>query len=108
VDVIIEDYACVPGADGFLNISLKNKGRFNVDGYILRVHDSPDAEFGFYILNETGKLLAPGEKDSSTYFFNGSNQGKNYTNMTFVEVQPFLSDGRKISCKSYAYQRIVC
>jgi len=108
IDVIIEDYACVSGANGFLNISLKNKGRFSVDGYILRVHDSPDAEFGFYILNDSGQFLAPGKEIESVYFFNGSNHGKNYTDMTFVEVQPFLMDGRKISCKSYAYQRIIC
>ena len=108
VDVIIENYACVSGANGFLNISLKNKGRFSVDGYILRVHDSPDAEFGFYILDDSGSPLAPGNESNSVYFFNGSNQDKNYTDMTFVEVQPFLLDGDKITCRSYAYQRIVC
>ena len=34
VDVIIKDYNCMAGENGFLNISLKNKGRFSVDGYV--------------------------------------------------------------------------
>ena len=108
VNVIIEDYYCVSGANGFLNVTLKNKGLFNVDGYILRVHDTLDAKFGFYVLTDVGTPIAPGEKDVSIYLFNQSYDGKNFTEMTLVEVQPYLIKTGNISCKSYASQKIVC
>ena len=108
VNVIIEDYSCNSGTNGFLNVTLKNKGLFNVDGYILRVHDSLDARFGFYTLSDIGAPIAPGEKDSTLYFFNDSYNGKNFTEITLVEVQPFLTKMGNISCKSYASQKVTC
>lgn len=108
VNVIISSYNCSLGPGGFLNITLKNKGRFSVDGYTLRVHDSPDAELGFYVFNETGSAFAPGEEVSSFYSFSKTYDGKIFTRLTLVEVQPFLVEESKISCKSYAYQKIVC
>ena len=76
VNIIIEDYNCTSGTNGFLNITLKNKGLFSVDGYILRVHDSSDAEFGFYVLTDTGTPITPGAKDITIYPFNESYNGK--------------------------------
>jgi len=108
VDVIIENYDCVSGGNGFLNITLKNKGRFSVDGYVLRVNDKANAEFGFYVLNKTGSSFSPGERVEGVYFFNKSYGGKKFTALTLVEVQPFLMKGEKINCKSYAYQKIKC
>lgn len=108
VNVIIKDYYCSSGANGFFNVTLKNKGLFNVDGYILRVHDRPDARFGFYILTDIGAPIAPGEENISTYFFNESYNGKNFTEITLIEVQPFLTKTGNISCKSYASQKIIC
>ncbi|MCK5449280.1 hypothetical protein KAI32_00270 [Candidatus Pacearchaeota archaeon] len=108
VNIIIEDYNCTSGTNGFLNITLKNKGLFSVDGYILRVHDSSDAEFGFYVLTDTGTPITPGAKDITIYPFNESYNGKNFTSITLVEVQPFLTKKGTISCKSYASQKIIC
>ncbi len=108
VNLIIESYTCVSGTSGFLNVTLKNKGLFNVDGYTLRVHDNPDAEFGFYTLTETGSPITPGKRDTTTYSFTESYDGKDFTKITLVEVQPFLTKNGKISCKSYASQKIIC
>jgi len=108
VNLIVESYNCTSGVNGFLNITLKNKGRFSVDGYVLRVHDRPNAEFGFYTLNKTGSSFAPGEKINGFYPFNKSYGGKRLSTLTLVEVQPFLMKGQKVSCKSYAYQKIIC
>lgn len=108
VNVIIKDYSCTSGTNGFLNVTLKNKGLFNIDGYILRVHDTLDANFGFYVLTDVGAPIAPGEENSSIYLFNQSYNGKNFTEMTLVEVQPYLTKTGNISCKSYASQKIIC
>ena len=108
VNIIIRSYNCTSGTDGFLNITLKNKGRFSVDGYILRVHDNPDAEFGLYTLTDTGSPIAPGKEDNAVYSFAESYDGKTFTEITLVEVQPFLMKSGKISCKSYASQKIIC
>ena len=108
VNVIIKDYNCTSGTNGFLNITLKNKGLFSVDGYTLRVHDSIDAEFGFYILTDTGAPIAPGEENTTIYSFSESYDDKNFTDITLVEVQPFLIEMGKINCKSYASQKIIC
>lgn len=108
VNVIIENYNCVSGTDGFLNVTLKNKGLFSIDGYILRVHDRPKAEFGFYTLTNIGAPITPGKRNTTTYHFNKSHDGKNFTEITLVEVQPFLIKTGNISCKSYASQEIIC
>jgi len=101
VNVIVEDYNCV-------NITLKNKGRFSVDGYTLRVNDKPNAKFGFYTLNKTGSSFAPGKEVSMSYSFDKSYGGKRFANLTLVEVQPFLMKGKKVNCRSYTRQNIFC
>ncbi|MFH1238276.1 MAG: hypothetical protein ABIH79_01950 [archaeon] len=108
VKVIIKDYNCVSGTDGFLNVTLKNKGLFSVDGYTLRVHDNPDAEFGFYTLTDTGSPMTPGEESTTSYQFTEDYNGKTFTDITLVEVQPFLIKSGEINCRSYASQEIIC
>ena len=65
VNVIIRNYECsashIEFGPGRLKVILKNKGRFTVDGYVLRVHDRPGAEFGFYVFDDVGTVIAPGE-----------------------------------------------
>ena len=115
VNIIIESYTCISGSTGSLTVTLKNKGLFTVDGYILRVHDRDDAEFGFYTFDETGKGVSeegikPGEEHSATYPFSEHlvKDGEALTTITLVEVQPFMEENGKVSCKSYASQRVVC
>lgn len=108
VSVIIESYNCVSGTDGFLNITLKNKGLFGIGGYKLRVNDNPNAKFGFYALTDNGAPIAPGKENTTIYPFTESYSGKNFTDISLVEVQPFLIKNGNISCKSYATQKIIC
>ena len=92
-----------------MKVVLKNKGRFTVDGYILRVHDRPGAEFGFYTFDDVGVMIEPGGEHERTYEFSDYDfDGYNISTVTLVEVQPFMMDGESISCKSYASQEIVC
>ncbi|MFH0808596.1 MAG: hypothetical protein V1888_03190 [archaeon] len=106
VNLIVSSYECVSGVGGFLNLSLKNKGLFSVDGYILRVHNRTDAEFGFYVLDSSGSVIKPGEILSESYVFAETVPGIN--KVTFVEVQPYMEDMGNINCESYAAQRIDC
>ncbi len=112
VNIIIKSYECYSSNEfgsGRLAVTLKNKGRFTIDGYILRVHDRPGVDFGFYVFDENGTTVVPGEEYEKTYEFSDySFDGYNLSTVTFVEIQPFMKDGDKISCKSYASQDVLC
>ena len=109
VNVVIQNYSCVTGlATGHLDITLKNKGLFNVDGFIVRVHDRPDADFGFYTLDDTGVPLVPGEEHTIS-FTNVDLAAEGIDDdITLLEVQPFLLNGDSISCKSIISKKIDC
>lgn len=112
VNVIISSYECFSTnsfGNGSLNVVLKNKGRFTVDGFIVRVHDRPGADFGFYVLDDAGVALAPGEEHERTYEFKDYDfDGHELKTVTLVEVQPFMMDGGNISCKSHTSQDVTC
>lgn len=101
VNIVIDGYDCSLSPSKTLEVRLKNKGLFNVDGFVLRFHNRTDAKFGLYVLDDRGVFLSPGDNVSRTYAFAGGD-------VTFIDVQPFLLDGEKISCGVYASQRIVC
>jgi hypothetical protein len=116
VNIIIRSYECFTGSK--LNITLKNKGRFIVDGYILRVHDRDEAEFGIYTFDDKGVEIKPGEEHNQAYYFGGSgsrflelnpNENEVLNTVTLIEVQPFMRENNgEIKCKAYASQKIVC
>ena len=119
VNIIIRSYQCYLPDDetmsgGRLIVTLKNKGLFTVDGYELRVHDRRGADFGFYLFDEEGMEIEPGNETTVTYRFNATaffdlNPGaEELETVTLVEVQPFLRDGDDIRCKSYAFQEVEC
>ena len=112
VSIIISSYECFltnSFGDGSLTVVLKNKGRFTTDGYILRVHDRPGADFGFYLLDDTGVSLVPGEEHGETYEFKDYDfDGYELKTATLVEVQPFIMDDGNISCKSHTSQNVLC
>lgn len=109
VNVIIDSYSCLSGISGNLTVTLKNKGLFSVDGFTLRVHDRLDANFGFYVFDSEGMALSPGESITQVYEFdNNSVNTEGITDVTFLDVQPFLMDDGKIACNTYSSQKIVC
>jgi len=120
VNVVIRNYECflpnVDGDGGRISVTLKNKGLFTVDGYEIRVHDRPGADFGFYLFEKNKVEIIPGEEYSKTYVFADYLQENDVTGaidkkletVTLVEVQPFLQEGSEIRCKSYASQEVVC
>ncbi len=110
INIIINNYNCLSGASGNLTVTLKNKGLFNVDGFILRVHDSPGASFGFYVFDSDGVLISPGESLTKVYeLSNSSINTENITSITFMDVQPFIiKDGKRVVCDVYSSQRVTC
>ncbi len=114
VNLIIRSYECVEpdaeGVGGRIKVVLKNKGLFTVDGYELRVHDTEDANFGFYLFDDEGVSIAPGDEYNETYYFDENIQADNYQldTVTLLEIQPFVNEGGKVRCKSYASQEIEC
>ena len=109
VSLIIQDYSC---ANQKLNITLKNKGLFNISGFILRVHDRPGAKLGIHTLNKTGIPLAPGEEVTNEYAFADAELGGNpagLTKITLIDVQPFLGNpGSEIYCERVSTQKVEC
>jgi flagellin-like protein len=105
VELIVESYECIEGTDGNLTITIKNRGKFNVDGYYLRVHNKSDPEFGFYLFDDGGSPLSPGERNKKIYDF--SSEGVH--NVTIADVRPFIvHDGKNYTCDSYFVQKINC
>ena len=111
IDINIRSYECYPTNEfgtGRLKVVLKNNGLFSVGGYTLRVHDRVGADFGFYVLDENGTAMVPGEEHEETYEFSDYDfDGHNLSTVTLVEVQPFMiEDG--IRCKSHSLQDVLC
>ncbi len=111
VSLVIWDYSC---SGDELNITLKNKGLFNIDGYVLRVSDVEDAELGLYALNESGSEIGPQKSVSVSYDLtspidDGYGDSYNLGSLTLVDVQPFVYDEGKVFCKqSVAQQKLDC
>ena len=111
VNLVIRSYKCFSGEDGNISLILKNKGRFTINGYTLRVHDRGDANFGFYIFDNNGRVIKPGEEETVFYEFVNYDvkDGGPLDNITFADVQPYIKKGAdRLSCKSYAFQEIEC
>ena len=101
-NVVIDSYTCSPDN---LTVTIKNRGLFDVDGYILRTHNRPGAEFGVYVFNETGSFLSPGNEVTSVYVF----PIDGIDDVTLADVQPFVNmSGKDVYCESYSSQKINC
>ena len=120
VNIIIQDYDCFRSdvyagsveTAGNLQITLKNKGLFNISGFRLRVNDREDAEFGLYTLEEKGVPMAPGDDFFRQYNFSEilDEDYESYVleGITIVEVQPFIVEDGEVICKSVAIQKVDC
>jgi hypothetical protein len=94
-----------------LSVTLKNRGRFSIDGYILRVHDRVGAELGIYTFDEEGFPLAPGEEVNLEYNFSDFDfEGYVLSDVTFIEVQPYVDGkgGVKVGCKTHSSHSVEC
>lgn len=110
VNLIISNYQC---SSGSLEVTLKNKGRFNVDGFYVRVHNSSNPEFGLYTLYSiasNGAEIKPGEEFNYAY---SSIKGtppiplSNLGEITLIEVQPVIgTETNMILCSDYVSLKV--
>jgi len=113
ISLVIQDYECVlasGGDDGSLSLTLKNKGRFNIDGFLLKINDRIDAKIGIYNFTNEGVAMAPAEVYNFRYFFSEVDMNTSVLNqITMIEVQPFvLENNNKIYCEKVSSQSVEC
>lgn len=91
-------------------MNVKNRGTFNVSGFILKVHNRTNAEFGIYTINNSGVPLLPGQNISATYDFSKQDtipQTDGPSSITLIEIQPFITEKNKnILCKSISIRAV--
>ena len=98
VSLIITEATCQHSPNGHLNISIKNNGRYHLDGFVIRVNDRPGADSGFYSFDQEISLEIGKQRSQKIIF---ETFGSNITTLNFVEVQPYL---QKNSIKNYCNQ----
>jgi len=90
ISLIIAEANCISNFDKSLNITVKNNGRYHVDGFVIRVNDRAGAKSGFYSF-DPGKEILIGKQYKENLKF--SKFGTGITTLKFVEVQPYLQEG---------------
>jgi hypothetical protein len=106
VSLIIADKT-IDQSGKILNLTVQNRGRFNVSGFFLRANNVTEPNFGVYLINDDDFVVGVGEKKSvSINYSNYSLNNENFTYMgdlKIIEVQPFVyqkGHPSKIPCDS--------
>lgn len=91
-----------------LALTIKNRGLFNIDGYLIRVNDKPGLNQGVWLLSTKNEPLNISE--SQTWTFNGTDfESLNISKVCYVDVQPFIiSKNKNLMCKNIASRKIDC
>lgn len=109
VSVVIRDFNYSCGSNS-LNLTLQNRGLFNVDGYIVRVNNKSGAQNGVYVINKTGQELKVGQAVSN--FFSpvkDVSSPQEIIRLTIVEVQPIMvKQGVVVVCNHVSKQSLSC
>ena len=95
VSLIIKDKVYTP-ANKSLTLTIENRGRFNADGYYVRVNNATTPNFGIYVISKVGANVNVSQ--TKVTFFNTTNYtegNQNYSlgqslGLKLVEVQPFV------------------
>jgi hypothetical protein len=104
-NIIITEANCVKGPGGYLNITLKNKGRHNLDGFGIRVNERADAKQGLDKINLDDTSIQVGQTYTESYPL--SNVG--LTDIKFVEVQSYkIISNKTIYCNFIDSMKIEC
>lgn len=91
-----------------LTLTIKNRGLFNIDGYLIRVNDKPGLNQGVWLLSTKNEPLNISE--SQTWTFNGTDfESLNISKVCYVDVQPvIISKNKNLMCKNIASRKIDC
>lgn len=109
VSVVIREFNYSCGSNS-LNLTLQNRGMFNVDGYIIRVNNRSGAQNGVYVVNKTGQSLKVGQTVSNYYFpVKDISSLQEIVDLTIVEVQPIMiKEGVVVVCSQVSKQSLSC
>jgi len=104
-----------------LNLTIQNRGRFNIEGYLIRVHNRTGASTGIYTIYDGRADASIGRSSTSSTFplkpgnfsihqFNSTNLQSSLGKICFVEVQPFIKDEQNqlIACSQVSTRKISC
>ncbi len=95
-----------------LNLTIQNRGLFDVEGYLIRVNNQSGTDIGIYTLNSTGKSLNTSEVYVDTYVDSSKLKDNKILKgaIKFIEIQPFVKQNgtSEIYCENVAKQVIVC
>jgi hypothetical protein len=98
-----------------LNLTLQNRGRFNIEGYLIRVNNRTDSTTGIYTIYDTrdpptNDLTNPGTYKNHIFNVSYLNSKKITNRICFVEVQPFIKDeqNQTIACSQISSRQIPC
>jgi hypothetical protein len=88
VSLALRDYS-YDCANNLINLTIENRGLFNVSGYIVRVNNDSTRDIGVYFYTRTGKALAPAQRHIAQFASNKTYDNKNITGIiSLVEIQP--------------------
>lgn len=117
--LIIRNYSCSKTLGKVINldITIKNRGLFIVDGFMVKVNDRQDSSIGVYNLYnllapKEGEKLLPGEEVIYHYSIKEDtyqgNELVEIDDVKLIEVQPFIDKKNKILCESVSSQVVSC
>ena len=109
ISLIIHDYDC--SISEIINLTVQNKGRWNVSGYVAKFNNESGGiagKFPLYIngttTNKVELNIGPGERASELFNYSG------YAQIKQIEIEPFIiRNGKMALCpKAIAQQPITC
>jgi hypothetical protein len=106
------------GKELSLNLTLENRGRFSIEGYVIRISNRTNATIGTFPIYDSRDLtlgkdttnfsppLYPG--NISTHEFNTTHL-QQHRNICFIEVQPYIKENNQtIPCSQISTRKITC
>jgi len=108
VSMVIKEYNCDP-VNKTINITLKNKGLFRIDGFLIKINNETDYSgkpqgLPVYLLDSVTVIdgLYPGDEISNSWDYS------QYERVVEVEVEPFrIEDGKEIYCDKAVVRQII-
>jgi hypothetical protein len=109
----------VDGSELNLNLTIENRGRFSVAGYVIRASNKTDAKIGTFTIydsrpgsgvgaSSTDAKFPPAPGNASIHYFNATHL-KEYGKICFIEVQPFIIENDNIiACTQISTKKIDC
>lgn len=115
--LVLQDYSCVNDGELKLRLTLKNKGKFSIDGFVVRVNDDPRRDFGIYEIADEiveikpGEFVYPESVENKGYSveYKFSDAGDGVTQINVIDIQPYVLDentDEQLNCNRVSTQKV--